>query len=41
MKKIRGFDVTLVISSDNAKYNHRLLLELGMPLIKTKEHANG
>ncbi|QMT98587.1 50S ribosomal protein L5 [Mycoplasma tullyi] len=41
VKKIRGFDITLVISSDNAKHNHRLLLELGMPLIKTKEQSNG
>ncbi|WP_027122187.1 50S ribosomal protein L5 [[Mycoplasma] imitans] len=41
VKKIRGFDITLVISTDNVKYNHRLLIELGMPLIKSKEHANG
>ncbi|WP_417568639.1 50S ribosomal protein L5 [Mycoplasma bradburyae] len=41
VKKIRGFDVTLVISTNDIKQNYRLLLELGMPLIKNKEQANG
>ncbi|WP_392391120.1 50S ribosomal protein L5 [Mycoplasma bradburyae] len=41
VKKIRGFDVTLVISTNDSKQNYRLLLELGMPLIKNKEQANG
>lgn len=38
VKRIRGFDITFVISSDNDKMSFELLKQLGMPFAKTKEN---
>lgn len=37
IKKVRGFDVTLVISTNNKIHSLQLLTLLGLPLIKQKE----
>lgn len=37
VKKIRGFDITLVTSTSDHAQALRLLTLLGLPLIKTKE----
>ncbi|WP_033160186.1 50S ribosomal protein L5 [Mycoplasmoides alvi] len=38
IKKVRGFDITLVTSTNNKAQTLQLLTLLGLPLIKTKEH---
>lgn len=38
IKKVRGFDVTLVTSTKDKTQALQLLTLLGLPLIKTKEH---
>lgn len=38
VKRIRGFDITFVISNDDDKMSFELLKQLGMPFAKTKEN---
>lgn len=37
VKRIRGFDITFVISSDDNKVSYELLKQLGMPFVNLKE----